>query len=1496
MGVQLPIGNLSNIPTIDPTQPVVPAAQAVDQAASTSSLSSIAPATTTAPAASAPAASAAPSLPANPTSAQLKAAGYSLQTFGPGGNYSYQMWVSPTGQGATYNPSVISQNDTNAQAASDAAAAKAGNFTYVTVGQPYNSYTHTGGQTQVAVPNADPNYKMSSTLANSNLFSGNLNADSESHGALSALVNGVNSGNYAVQGNTLILGNGQTYNLQDTGTSGIMGVSVPDINGGGSYAVPISVDSSSGKASIPDNFLTQGVQYVGGQSGGFLGNVVSGLASSLAPIAPLLSLASIAAPELAPIAAAVNTGEAVANNNPLAALASATGIPGVTDAVGGALGVDPSTVKTVANTANQANNLVNAVQSGNTLGALSAGANLTGAGSTQIGDSGLTVSDAVKTANLANAINSGNTTAIATAAAGLANSPTVQSTVGNAINPSTGALPATGTSGSASTPVDNSAQSGSASTSGSGGLPTNTSSNPAGFNTLSSGDINSILATGAVTAGQGTQTASSAGGLPATSPPNNTTSSTYPPDIGATWDANTGRWIDPSGNGYWTMSSNGGYTYKDFGATSANATENGTGTGAGTGSDQTATTDTSGATTNANGTTASNTGALSSVTPTNTQSNPGLTAADVNNAITSATSNLPTTADVNQAITSATSNLPTSSDVQNMIQQAMANNPNMTPSQVQDIVTKAIQDNPGMTTDQVNTIVQNQLSGVQSQVGALSNTVNANQAQNASALSSLTGTVNANQAQTNAQLQETNQNVANLSALDQANYAKLTDAQQSQAQALAAQGVSLSDAINQVAQSTSAQITGVQNSLQNQLAQSDAATQDAFNKMSTAQQAETAARVAQGQSLQDAITASQQATSQQIGNVQSSLESQLNDQGKSLLATLQQQGVDYNTALNQAIAQQNQQISANQAQTESQISGLSALDQANYNQLNAAQQAQAQALASQGMSLSDAINQVQSGLSGQITALSQQTQDQLAQADANTQAKFNALTSAQQAQADALTAQGASLTDAINQVAQQNQSAIGALSNVVNANQAQTQQSLDQLSQTFQDQLNASDQATKDAFNNLSSNEQALAATQAANTGDLKAAIADVQAQSNQAISGVGQQVSELSNVVSSNQDVVTQRINDLVSQGLTQQQAIDQTNQELSQMSSDLNQQIAASDAANQTAVSNLASSTAAQTKAIQDQITQQQQQAQAKQALADASKFIDVKNPWLTVGKSQDQGLQEEKLQQIFNSLDPALQVQLARGTQQAATGGSIHGIDPDLYSLMMNRMGYPDGGLVTETQPIADAGNMLVDMNKTANSLAPKFVKSEPKFFRPQAKGKPMELGALTQLKQAPKLGALAHGGLPSKYEENAPKGHKPEFITGLTGYYAGGRGTGQSDDIPAMLHDGDYVIDAEAVSALGDGSSKAGKDVLTHFMHEVPHRDGAEGNPVPAKIADGEFVLPESFVTALGGGDNKHGAKMLDEMRKRLREHKRSAPLSKIPPKAKSPLDYLKGVKG
>jgi hypothetical protein len=60
-----------------------------------------------------------------------------------------------------------------------------------------------------------------------------------------------------------------------------------------------------------------------------------------------------------------------------------------------------------------------------------------------------------------------------------------------------------------------------------------------------------------------------------------------------------------------------------------------------------------------------------------------------------------------------------------------------------------------------------------------------------------------------------------------------------------------------------------------------------------------------------------------------------------------------------------------------------------------------------------------------------------------------------------------------------------------------------------------------------------------------------------------------------------------------------------------------------------------------------------------------------------------------------------------------------------------------------------------------------------------------------------------------------------------------------------------------------------------------------------LADGEYVFDADTVAALGNGSSKAGALQLDNMRKAIRKHKRSASHDKIPPKAKSPLEYLKG---
>lgn len=236
-------------------------------------------------------------------------------------------------------------------------------------------------------------------------------------------------------------------------------------------------------------------------------------------------------------------------------------------------------------------------------------------------------------------------------------------------------------------------------------------------------------------------------------------------------------------------------------------------------------------------------------------------------------------------------------------------------------------------------------------------------------------------------------------------------------------------------------------------------------------------------------------------------------------------------------------------------------------------------------------------------------------------------------------------------------------------------------------------------------------------------------------------------------------------------------------------------------------------------------------------------------------------------------------------------------------------PLGMATLQQLPLAEGGLALAGggSSKTVESIAkeltPEFPECKvPEVFRsssssrsaPETHSKLKQI--MSHISPLGNMGGMAGGGLPKKYQQAEPDGHDTEFVTGLTGYYADGGGTGQSDDIPAMLHDGDYVMDAETVSALGDGSSKAGRKVLDGFRTQVPHDERSTGKVVPAKIADGEYVFPEAFVTALGRGDNKRGAEILDGLREKLRAHKRAAPIDKIPPKAKSPLAYIGKMKG
>jgi hypothetical protein len=67
----------------------------------------------------------------------------------------------------------------------------------------------------------------------------------------------------------------------------------------------------------------------------------------------------------------------------------------------------------------------------------------------------------------------------------------------------------------------------------------------------------------------------------------------------------------------------------------------------------------------------------------------------------------------------------------------------------------------------------------------------------------------------------------------------------------------------------------------------------------------------------------------------------------------------------------------------------------------------------------------------------------------------------------------------------------------------------------------------------------------------------------------------------------------------------------------------------------------------------------------------------------------------------------------------------------------------------------------------------------------------------------------------------QGHNPSFfspggLASMENTYVNGEGDGTSDSVEAMLADGEFVIPADVVSKLGNGSSNAGAKVLDNFL--------------------------------------------------------------------------------
>jgi hypothetical protein len=181
------------------------------------------------------------------------------------------------------------------------------------------------------------------------------------------------------------------------------------------------------------------------------------------------------------------------------------------------------------------------------------------------------------------------------------------------------------------------------------------------------------------------------------------------------------------------------------------------------------------------------------------------------------------------------------------------------------------------------------------------------------------------------------------------------------------------------------------------------------------------------------------------------------------------------------------------------------------------------------------------------------------------------------------------------------------------------------------------------------------------------------------------------------------------------------------------------------------------------------------------------------------------ESKVTQGY--VDPLAQVRQAQ--EQFERDAMMQNIDPRLMQILSERMGAPQGGLdqAANEQPYYSYGQEDSIDDILGGSFPEAVNYANGGYVQPlQAKEGGMALPLLAKA-----------GGLPTH------KGRE-DFKDGK---HVAGEGDGQSDDIPAWLADGEFVFPADVVSALGNGSTKAGTDKLYEMMHNIRERARSKG---------------------------------------------------------------------
>ena len=716
-------------------------------------------------------------------------------------------------------------------------------------------------------------------------------------------------------------------------------------------------------------------------------------------------------------------------------------------------------------------------------------------------------------------------------------------------------------------------------------------------------------------------------------------------------------------------------------------------------------------------------------------------------------------------------------------------------------------------------------------------------------------------------------------------FAAMTAAQQAEVANRVQQGQDLSRAIADVQSGLAGALGEVQTGLTGQIGGLRQEMQSQYDAMTAAQQAEVARRVQQGQDLARAIGDVQSGLAGTIAGVEAGLTGQigaLSQQTQAALAqqssqtqqqfntlsaaqqaqadALVQQGQSLTSAINQVQSGLAGQISALSAQTQEQLASQSAQTQAQFNQLSDAQKAQADALVRQGVSLTAALNEVQSGLAGQIGGLRQEVQSQ-----------YDALSAAQQAEVGRRVQQGQDLSRAIADVQS------GLTSTIAGVEAGLTGQ-IGGLRQEVAQQYQALSDAQKAEVSNRIQQGQSL-----------EAAIAGVQ-------SGLAQQVSGVDARLNA-------RVDQLMQQGVDYQTATNQALREVTGELGTLGQQQREQAEQTQTAISGVESRLGDRISQLMQQglsyqaandlalaevrgglgALGEQQAAQGREtqtAITGVETRLGDRIDELVRRGATYQEATDLAFQELTGSVSTLAQRQAEEAAaRQAAEEERRRQFDLQLKQQQEQQMLSLGSSLQSKPASVVDPYKATFLTPFIVGGEAPKEFVSPLAGFLKEAAGKPFmpERPKNEEPEKTQPLDFFATDENPLQMYEPAQE------YTGLFGFRQGGMvpmaqgGTRHGENAHGALrvleHSGKRRVDyrqGDAVTGIGDGQS----------------------DDIPAMLADGEFVIPADVVAALGNGSTKAGSDKLYDMMHNIRRHHRSTGPKDLPPPAKSPLEYIR----